>query len=166
MPKRDERGEFSDAFDGNPFAGDSPQQAYEALQWGNAPRNVWDIEAPEPLVLLGNVAKLFFTGGEQYQWDEQHAPFLAVGLDSNTCYVLHKKRNGRPHNLYLDPRSYVGDVRRTDYYSDKGGEPAYYYHDHQAPYPQLWEVEGGYVLLPSSHEGRRSYAVVKEGIVG
>lgn len=171
-PKRSERELFGDAFDRNPFEDFEPLDMYEQLQWDKEPEAVWEIDAPEPLVALGELAALDY-GRSHEKWAERDAPFLAVGRDTNVLYVVPKDAGGGPiHRVpTFNPRStkwrVVGQVRQTDYYSSKGNEPAYYFHEHEAPHPTVWEHTSGVrVLVPANHRGKRSYAVAKEGIVG
>lgn len=164
---------FGDAFDVNPFEDMDPEEMYGALQWDKDPEASWEIEAPEPLVALGELAGLDIEGDMELWQDDGSAPYLAVGRDSNALYVVPKDDDGGPvHDIpEFNPRDpswrKVGRVSQTDYYSSKGNEPAYYYHEHENPHPTLWEHESGVrVLVPATHKGKRSYAVAKEGIVG
>lgn len=170
MPKRSERDEYSEAFKGNPFEGKSPTDVYKSLQWGNNPRETFDIEAPEPLVNLGEVAKIKLAGGHIEQISDKEAPYLALGTESNYLYIIHRDENGEPVDVPLDFEEYdlVGKVMATHYYSDKGGEKAYYYHNHEKPYPLLYrhEYTGVCVLIPQDNNGLPSYAVAIEGIIG
>ena len=170
MPKRSERDKYSEAFEGNPFKGKSPRAVYKALQWGNNPRDMFDIEAPEPLVALGEVAKIVLQGGHKESISEKDAPFLALGTDSNNLYIIQRDENGEPVDVPLDLEDYdlVGKVKSTHYYSNKGNEKAYYYHDHEKPYPLLYrhEASGVCVLIPQDNNGSPSYAVAIEGIIG
>lgn len=172
MPKRSDRRDFSEAFESNPFEAFDPEDMYAQIQWAKEPEALWDIESPEPLVAIGDLAGLDF-GQEVETWSEEEAPYLAVGRDSNVLYVVPKDEDGAPAEIIpvFNPRSKhwkcIGAVRQTDYYSSKGNEAAYYYHEHEAPFPQLWEHSSGVrILVPATHKGARSYAVSKEGIVG
>lgn len=173
-PKRSEREMFGDAFDRNPFEDFEPLDMYEALQWDKEPEAVWEIDAPEPLVALGELAALEYEHEQRAEkWSEHEAPYLAVGRDTNVLYVVPKDASGGPvhHVPAFNPHSRqwrrVGQVSQTDYYSSKGNEAAYYFHEHEAPHPTLWEhTSGCRVLVPARHRGKRSYAVAKEGIVG
>lgn len=163
---------YGDAFDVNPFEDMDPEEMYGALQWDKEPEAVWEVDAPEPLVALGELAALDFGAGYE-SWQEDDAPFLAVGRDSNMLYVVPRDEDGAPMESIpdFDPRDpswrKLGPVRQTDYYSNKGNEPAYYYHKHENPHPTVWEHDSGCrVLIPAKHKGKRSYAVAKEGIVG
>lgn len=173
MPKRSERDMFGEAFDRNPFEDFDPEDMYGQLQWDKEPEAVWEVDAPEPLVALGELAGLDWGDDDLELWDEDRAPFLAVGRDSNALYVVPKDEDGAPlENIpEFDPGCpdwrKLGTVRQTDYYSSKGNEPAYYYHEHENPLPTVWEHKSGTrVLVPANHNGKRSYAVAKEGIVG
>lgn len=172
-PSRSDRVAFGDAFEGNPFEDLPPLEAYAALQWDKPPEAVWEIQAPEPLVALGDLAGLDWGSDELELWNEDEAPYLAVGRDSNMLYVVPKSKRGQPLARIpkFNPASCawgrIGRVRQTDYYSNKGGEPSYYYHNHEPPYPTVWEHPSGVrVVVPARHKGKRSYAVVKEGIIG
>ena len=173
MPKRSERELYGDAFEGNPFEGADPLDMYGELQWDKDPEAVWEVDAPEPIVAIGDLAGFEWDDDELELDHEDDAPFLAVGRDSNVLYVVPKDNDGAPLETIpeFNPRSSawrrVGRVKQTDYYSNKGNEAAYYYHEHENPHPVVWEHESGVrVLVPSRHKGKRSYAVAKEGIVG
>lgn len=169
MPKRSERDQFDpEIFESNPFAKDSPVKMYKKIRWGNAPTKLFPIDAPEPLVCLGEAAQLVAVGGKVCKWKEGKGPFLAIGAHSNYVYFIPQK-NGAPLKK-IPAKGYVPllKLRQTDYLSDKGGEDAYYYHKHERPYPTLYihEKTGCMVLEPARHKGKRSYAVAIEGIVG
>ena len=174
MPKRSERELYGDAFEGNPFEGADPLDMYGELQWDKDPEAVWEVDAPEPIVAIGDLAGFVWDDDDELElYHEDDAPFLAVGRDSNVLYVVPKDNDGAPLETIpeFNPRSSawrrVGRVKQTDYYSNKGNEAAYYYHEHENPHPVVWEHESGVrVLVPSRHKGKRSYAVAKEGIVG
>lgn len=174
MPKRSERSDFAHAFDGNPFEGLNPNQVYKELRWGDVPVEKWKIDSPEPLVSLGELAALFLSRAKnpREEWPEDEGPFVAVGTRTNRVYLLPRIEDGGPARKVtrFNPKTWQeqGKVRRTDYFSVKGGEPAYYYHDHQSPLPSLWEhpSTGVRLLVPAVHKGKPSYGVVTEGIVG
>lgn len=170
MPKRGERHKFPKGiFKGNPLAGMSAEEAYKLLRWGNAPKQSFTIDAPEPLVAMGEVAAIYLLDGRQQQWEDDGAsPFLAIGKHTNIIYFVQRAEDGGPARVISSgPYHELGLCRRVDYFSDKGGEPAYYYHDHEPPYPVLFfEPRGTMVLLPQAHNGGRSFAVAEGGIVG
>lgn len=170
MPKRSERDKYSHAFDGNPFEGMNPIDVYKSIKWDNDPKDLFDIDAPEPLVALGEVAKICLLDGTEESISEDEAPFLALGTNSNSLYIIHKDENGSPIDVPLDFDKYklIGEVKATHYYSDKGNEEAYYYHDHEEPYPLLYRhpKTGVCILLPQDNNGNPSYAVAREGIIG
>lgn len=173
MPKRSERLDYGHAFDGNPFEGMDPSDIYSELRWGDVPTDQWEIDAPEPLASLGELAMLQLAGANpSEQWGEDDGPFVAVGADTNMVYLVPRASDDGPVRKVpkFSKRTWrrVGKVRQTDYYSVKDGEPAYYYHKHERPLPDVWEHprSGVRVLVPANHKGRRSYGVVKEGIVG
>lgn len=148
-------------FDTNPFDGETVEDMYRRLQWGNEPQEIIEIDAPEPLVSLGCAAKLIMERFS-FEWDEDES-HLAVGRDSNKLYIFPKGATHIPTTGY-EP---IGESVQIDYYSEKGGDPGYYYHEHEAPFPQVYEAPGGYfVLEPESDDGARSYAVSEEGIIG
>lgn len=119
------------------------------------------------MATIGELARIDIVGRKSKKWGEQRAPYLAVGVDSNLLYVVPKGRGGIPKNVPRGPYRMVGNVKRTDYYADKGGELAYFYHKHERPYPILCQHPSGvWLIVPSVHKRRRSYAVAKEGIVG
>lgn len=173
MPKREERDLYSHAFDSNPYEGSDPSDMYRSLRWGNEPTQEFNIEAGESMASIGDLARLDTEHGS-YEFDEEVAPFLAIGQDSNFLYVIPKEimqENPSPEIPEFDPSSPEwednGEVSETHYYSDKGEEDAYYYHEHQNPLPSLWTHESGVsVLIPADNEGDPSYAVAKEGIIG
>jgi len=155
-------------FEENPFEDDTPQAMYRKIKWGNEPTKLHKIDAPEPLVCLGEVAQLIDAQKKVKKYREGSGPFLAIGAHSNYVYFVPQKR-GKP--IKKVPKwgyTEVCRIRQTDYLSDKGGEDAYYFHKHERPYPMLWihEPTGCMVLAPASYKGRRSYAVAVEGIVG
>lgn len=165
MPERDNYPK--EYFEGNPYEGESPEDAYQRLRWGNEPQETFEIDAPEPLITMGDVAQICTSQGNA-QFSEHEAPFLALGTRTNVLYFV-PKRNGMPVNIPSGPYEYVATVTRLDYYSDKGGEHCYYYHDHEPPYPQLFmhKRSGVCMLRPSEcKDGSRSYAVGDEGVIG
>lgn len=173
MPKRSEREMYGEAFDQNPFEDMDPEEMYRAVQWEKDPEAVWEVDAPEPMVAIGELAGLDFGEDELELWDEDDAPYLAIGRDTNVLYVVPKDEDGAPledipaFDAGDDAWSEMGQVRQTDYYSDKGNEPGYYYHNHEDPFPTVWEHDSGVrVVVPADNDGKRSYAVAKEGIVG
>lgn len=169
MPKRSEREMFDESiFEENPFKDDKPTAIYRKLKWGNEPSKLFPIDAPEPLVCLGEVAQLIDDKKRVKKYREGYGPFLAIGAHSNLVWFIPQQKG---HPLKRIPKTgyvRVAKVRQTDYLSDKGGEDAYYYHKHERPYPTLWihEKSGCMVLEPARFKGRRSYAVAVEGIVG
>lgn len=164
MPKRSDRVVFNKHFDGNPFDGVDPQTIYKKLRWGNNPKKVIQVYAPEPIVGLGHLAKLFLEDGSVL--NAKNKIHLAVGANTNFIYLFPNKTTTIPY--HSEKWKSIGLVKQTDYYSDKGNEDCYYYHEHEAPYPILSKCPGKsiYMLIPQSFKGRRSYAVIKEGIVG
>lgn len=167
MPERER---YSHLFDGNPFGAVNPREAFSLLQWGNQSRRSYKIDAPEPLVLLG-MAKLLVLRDRQLTFSPGEA-FLAVGHTSNTLYIVPRVRN---EPLKLIPKfstksaKFIGTVLQTDYLSSKGRPKRehYYYHKHQAPFPSLWAHPSGVSYLrPAKLNGKPSYAVGREGIVG
>jgi hypothetical protein len=168
MPRRGERHKFpAGIFYGNPLEGRSPEEAYRLLRWGNATRQTFTIRAPEPLVSLGELAQLIADNGERQQWsDDEAAPWLAVGHTTNLLYIV-PRVNGRPLDVPHGPYAPRARIRQVDYYSDKGGEPAYYYHTHERPFPTLYTSPSGIgIIVPAPHRGGRSFAVAEGGIVG
>lgn len=168
MPKRGDRHKFDPAiFETNPLAGHSPEEAYSVLRWGNPAREKFSVEAPEPMVAMGELAKLVILGLEDAEFpDNGKSPFLAVGTRSNLLYIV-PRIGRRPVTVASGPFEPVGRLRQIDYYSDKGGEPAYYYHKHEKPLPMLLIGPRGVgLVLPARFKGGRSYAVAEGGIVG
>jgi len=165
MPKRSDREVFKGVFNGNPFEGLSPQEIYKIIQWGNNPNKVIEIDAPEAMTALGFLAKLYLTDGTVKL--SKNKFYLALGADSNSLYIFQKNIRVIPD---LDDNKWSTQgvkVKRTDYYSKKGGEDCYYYHNHEKPYPILFShPKGVHILQPQKFKGQRSYAVIKEGIVG
>ncbi len=155
---------FGDVFGDNPFAKQTPQQIYSKIQWGNKPKRIYRINAPEPLVALGELAALH-TPSQIVEYEEDKY-FIAVGAHSNTLYFV-------PINKPIQQIPPFGSrwkkgplVYETHYYSDKGGEDCYYFHEHEKPFPRLYGYKNFGILVPSNNKGKRSYAVIKEGIVG
>jgi hypothetical protein len=148
----------------------TPEETYSKLRWGNSPAESFDIEAPESMVTLGDVAQLITENGTA-KFSEDDAPFLAIGVETNRIYIV-PKNGDLPVNIpEFSETTYqkIGEIEQTDYYSDKGGEEAYYYHEHEAPYPTLYmhEESGVCVLIPAEmDDGSRSYAVGDEGVIG
>lgn len=165
MPERDKFPK--EYFTGNPLEGD-PVDAYRRLQWGNEPREILEIEAPEPLAVLGDAAQLKFVGGGKQAFEEGEF-FLAVGVETNHVYLVPKDAAGKPKDFpqdFDDEMEAIAEIKQTDYTSEKGGDDAYYFHEHEGPFPVLYGVDGFYVLLPADSEEGRSYAVNDEGIIG
>lgn len=156
------RSDFPDAyFDGNPFDGESLEDMYRRLQWGNDPQEILEIDAPEPLVALGQPAQVIL---DEYKitWEEGEA-HLAVGQHSNRLYIFPAGTTHIPETGYED----LGESEQIDYFSDKGDEAGYYYHEHEAPFPHVLKGPGDiFVIEPETLDGRRSYAVSDEGIIG
>lgn len=166
MPVRDKFP--AEYFDSNPLHGETPHGAYKRLQWGNEPLATWRIEAPEPMAVLGRLAKLFFAGGKSQSFPDWDF-FVAVGTKRNFVYLVPMDDRRRPMDFpkkFFHGAFEVTKLRRIDYYSEKGGEPGYYYHDHERPYPMLWGNDDHFVIVPADNDGRRSYAVNDEGIIG
>lgn len=164
MPERDKYPR--EYFEGNPYEAETPWEMYEKLRWGNASQETFEVDAPEAMATLGDVAVLDL-GDCQIRFDEDEAPYLAVGHESNRLYIVPADENGPvdiPESGFVD----LGEVRQIDYYSDKGGEAAYYYHEHEAPYPRLLIHPCGVMMLEPSEmeDGSRSFAVSDEGIIG
>lgn len=167
MPERDKFPR--EYFEGNPYEGESPEGTYQRVRWGNEPQEIFEIDAPEPLATIGDVALLGLEQGD-VKFSEHEAPFLALGTQSNVLYIVPKDSNGEPVDVPCDGDwEYVGTMDQIDYYSDKGGEDAYYYHEHEPPYPSLYvhRASGVCMLVPSEcDDGSKSYAVGDEGIIG
>lgn len=155
-------------FESNPLEGSNPHEAYKRLQWGNSPRNTFKLEAPEPMAALGELAKLFYVGGKVQSFREGEL-YVAIGTRSNCYYLVPMDGSGRPQDFPKNFHSQcepMAVIRRIDYYSDKGGEAGYYYHDHERPYPTLYGCDDHFVCVPARHRRGRSYAVNDEGIIG
>jgi hypothetical protein len=166
MPKRSDRNYFKKAFEGNPFEDLNPEEMYSEIRWGNKPRRIIPIDAPEPLATIGECAQLITSKGT-YKWPESAAPYLAVGKDTNILYVIPQPKNKWrikiPDCDYLD----LAYVKQTDYYSDKGGDECYYFHKHEKPFPRLFVHENGVaIIIPVRYRNKKSYAVSREGIIG
>jgi hypothetical protein len=164
-----ERLKYAHLFERNPFEGKNPTETFSLLHWGNRSKRVIDIDAPEPLVMLGMMAKLCMQDRE-LRFSKGEA-FLAVGQNSNELYIIPRVANA-PMKVIpsFSPRGVkrVGPVLATHYLSTKGGsEEHYYYHDHESPFPILYLHKSGIgYIRASNHNGKPSYAVGKEGIVG
>lgn len=167
MPERDYFP--ADYFETNPLEDLTPLEQYETLQWGNEWQAIYEVNAPEPVVTLGMVAQIKLKCGAKAKWSEEDAPFLAIGSESNNIYIVPRRNDGSPLDIPSTGYDYLDLVTQIDYYSEKGGESAYYFHKHEKPYPSLAVhlKSGVAAILPQiSPDGRRSYAVAKEGIVG
>lgn len=154
-------------FEDNPYEGLDAHEMYERIRWGNAPHETFDIDAPEDMATLGNVAALDLNEGKA-EFEENEAPYLALGTDSNRLYIV-PIVDGEPMDIPEGPYVQIAEVRQLDYYSDKGGEEAYYYHEHEPPFPALYmNLETGVCILEPSEmeDGSRSYAVSDEGVIG
>lgn len=163
MPKRSDRKVFPGSFGANPFTNLTPEEIYKEIQWGNNPKKVISVEAPEPLVFLGYLAKIKFTKGlVSFAKDDYN---LAIGSNSNILYIFPVGETNIPE---VDETWTAGNlVKETHYYSDKGGDDCYYYHKHEKPFPILLShPDSVHIIAPQDFNGQRSYAVIKEGIVG
>jgi hypothetical protein len=173
MPKRSEREEYASKFtEQNPYSGKSAKALYSSLRWGNGPTEIFEIEGPEEMASLGILAQIWFVENKvKIKFAEDNGPFLAVGKDSNYLYIVNRNEDGSPTDVSSDFDSYkaFAHVRRTDYYSDKNNEPAYYYHKHEKPYPLAYisPDSNTILLVPDQLEsGHPSYIVREEGIIG
>lgn len=155
-------------FDGNPYEGETPEDAYRRLRWGNEPAETFVIEGPEDMATIGTVAQVITDRGT-VKYEEHEAPYLAIGLQTNRVYIV-PMHEGKPVGAIPDgPYEELATISQIDYYSDKGGEEAYYFHEHEEPYPTIYldEASGVGVIEPAEMEdGSRSYAVGDEGIIG
>lgn len=165
-----ERKLYAHLFRGNPLGHLKPEEAFSLINWGNRSRNAFIVEAPEPLVMLG-MAKLLVLKDRQLHF-RRGETFLAVGHKSNELYLIPRVNDAPLKRIPAFSRKEckcVGAVLQTDYLSTKGqsGEH-HYYHKHEIPFPRLWiheKTQVGY-LRAAIQNGRPSYAVGKEGIVG
>lgn len=166
-----ERLRFSHLFRGNPFANTQPEEAFSLLNWGNQARNTFEIDAPEPLLMLG-MAKDIYLADRRLTFRRGES-FLCVGHKSNELYIIPRVNNAPLKRIPAFSRRLfqcIGEIVRTDYLSTKGKtrRENHYYHEHEKPYPKLWlnhSARVGY-LRAADHNGKPSYAVGKEGIVG
>lgn len=165
MPERDNYPE--EYFSGNPFEGKDAFEVYRELRWDNDWNEAFELDAPEPMASIGELARLELDN-DIFEWSENEAPFLAVGVDSNALYIIPQDSDGNPVDVPTGEYQVIGEVVQTDYYSDKGNEDAYFYHEHEFPYPILavHPESGVSVILPQANDGRRSFAVSREGIIG
>jgi hypothetical protein len=167
MPEREK---YAHLFERNPFEAADPAKVFSLLHWGNKHKEVFEIDAPEPLVMLG-IPKVLYGVTAQYRFTDGEA-FLAVGRDSNELYIIPRKNDlplRRIPPFSTRTAQYTDKVRQTDYLSTKGGNREdYYFHKHERPYPGLWlnHAAGVGYLRAAKHKGKPSYAVGKEGIVG
>lgn len=166
MPGRDDFPK--DIFEDNPMDGLDAHDVYKKLRWGNEPDEVFEFTGPEDMATLGTLARID-VGDEEWEWDEAEAPFLAVGVDSNKLFIVPRDAHGNPTDVPKSGYEALGQVERVDYYSDKGDDEAYYYHEHEPPYPTATVHKGSGVMViePAEQEdGSRSYAVDEEGVIG
>jgi hypothetical protein len=167
MPQREK---YAHLFEENPFAGRNPREMFSLLHWGNTHSKEFVIDAPEPLVMLG-MAKVLKGMTADFEFLDGEA-FLAVGGNSNQLYIIPRVDNKpltRIPKFSQRTARYVDKIKQTDYLSTKGGDNEdYYYHKHERPYPGLWlnHAAGVGYLVAATHNGKPSYAVGKEGIVG
>ncbi len=168
MPKRSDRQYFSESFGRNPYESEDLQDMYKRLRWGNKPNRKYPFNAPEPMVTIGEVAKIRCKNGDLCNFEEEYGPYLAVGRNSNLLYVVPKHPDSRPFDVPDDNYRFVTKIIGIDYFSDKGGEMVYYYHDHEAPYPSLMQHPKGVCFIQPAitEDGLRSYAVDDAGIIG
>ncbi len=165
-----ERFKYSHLFDGNPFDGKNPEEVFSLLHWGNTHKRITEIDAPEPLVMLGVMALLAMESGHQLHFNKGEA-FLAVGNKTNQLYIIPRVRNKPIEKVPDFSRALkrIGRVKATHYLSTKGGSKEhYYYHDHEPPYPMLYlhNSSGCGYIRAANYKGKPSYAVGREGIVG
>jgi hypothetical protein len=164
-----ERLRYAHLFKGNPFASKGVRETFNLLHWGISHKHESEIDAPEPLVMLGVMAKFVLEDKQTELVFRKGEAFLAVGHTTNKLYVVPRKGSS---TVDVPPfkRSYsrVGKVAQTDYWATKGGkEEHYYYHEHEPPYPTLYIHKSGVgYLIAARYNGGPSYAVGKEGIVG
>lgn len=139
---------------------------YEAMRWGLKPRHERTVTVPgmkrrEAVAELGILRVLYLQrrDGSRVVWRlPRPYPWLAVGAQSGRLWIVPKRD--------LDLSALAGmpaagwHVVRTDYTALKGDEDAYWYHDHEAPFPRLRRVDGQVQF----HGG--GYFVAAEGIVG
>jgi hypothetical protein len=171
MPKRSEREEYFDKFnENNPYKNKTAHYLYKSLRWGNAAKDAFEIDGPEDMATLGDLAQIKFEDSWLNQkYHESDAPFLAVGKHSNYLYIVEKDETFAPINIPSSGYKFVGLAKRIDYYSDKGNEKAYYYHNHEKPYPEVFihKTKNIMIIKPSILEnGMPSFIVREEGIIG
>jgi hypothetical protein len=158
-------------FDGNPFEGLDADEIYRRLRWGDDPTASWSIEAPEDMATIGRVAAIEWDTERDHKetFGEREAPFLAVGAATNMLYIVPRGPQGNPFDPIPEgPYEEVGDIERIDYYSEKDGHPYYFFHDHEPPFPSVFEHKqsGIRIVVPADNDGARSYAVDEPGIIG
>jgi len=166
MPGRDDFD--SEIFEGNPFEGLNSKEVYRKLRWGNEPDEIFTVNAPESMATLGTVARID-SGETTFEFDESEAPFLAVGTKSNMLYIVPRDERGNPQSpIPSGPYEEIGEITRLDYYSNKGDEECYFFHEHESPFPILVEnpETGIQMVIPVDNDGSRSYAVDEEGVIG
>lgn len=144
--------------------GPAPDQ-YEALHWGEAPRWERPVEVPrmrrrQRVVELGKLRALVLQapdGSSVVVKPRRPYPRLVVGQADNRLYLV-PPEGGR----FVVPRSLDGSsIVRVDYDASKGGQGAYWYHDHEPAFPTLTVDARG---VPQYAGG--GYIVAPEGIVG
>ncbi len=168
MPKRSDRQYFSDSFGSNPYDGENPREMYSRLRWGNNPVKAYSFNAPEPMATIGEVAKIRCKDGDLCVFGENDGPYLAIGRDSNLLYVVPKRTDGSPFNVPENKYRSIIKIIGIDYFSNKGGEMVYYFHDHEPPYPTLMQHSSGVCFIQPAitNDGLRSYVVDDAGIIG
>src|SRR5690349_16014335 len=117
MPKRSDRDVFGEqVFQENPFEDFSPEEIYKKLQWGNEPNEFIPIDAPEPLVALGYLAKIKYAPSGVRKFNENRL-HLAVGAETNFLYIFPRKVKFIPGLTDVDWQQ-GSSVKRTEYYSN------------------------------------------------
>ncbi len=151
--------------DYSPVSGTVDEQ-YRDLRWGLEPRFERTVTVPgmrrrEAVAELGLLRVLYLRrpDGSVVTWRVPRPyPWLAVGAKSGRLWIVPRRAMNLSALAGMPKAGWR--VIRTDYTALKGDEDAYWYHDHEAPFPRLYRVDG--------HVQYRGggYFVAPEGIVG
>lgn len=151
----------------SPLEGQSSEEQFDAIRWGKKVSGLRAVTVPgmtkrEEVIELGCLRVLYLApdGTDQaYPWRVTRGTRLAVGQRTNRLWIIPPPRGLDLSALeHMPARGWA--IARTDYTAVKGDEDAYWYHEHEAPYPRLRRVDGGVQF------SRGQYVIAPEGIVG
>jgi hypothetical protein len=153
----------------SPLAGQTPEEQYRAIRWGRRPREHLVLDVPalrraQDLVCLGRLRALYLALDDDH--DEvltalRPYPYLCVGAADNRLYVGGGATGAMARRRLWGQPGSRRTIRQVDYDSVKGRTRAYFYHDHERPFPRLEVLPSGY---PAYRGG--GYKVGADGIIG